>query len=343
MVEAPFMRIQRKLLGLTIFSVLAIALLPASSGAVTIGNDLENSPSNGTCMAMMSSTTCTISQNTLNAADQASGGLVAPSAGVITKWRVRTSGANGFSLGLRVLDGGHSIVGEAPRALPAIEGIHGYDTRLPISAGNRIGLDIHADGGMGMMTVGIIYNTVDPDSLWDFWSPALADNSTVAPNGGQDDIGLLLNADIEPDADGDGYGDLTQDLCLANAAAHGACPLPPAPAVAAISLFKVTTGNKRFELTSSIAATATFTIEKKLKGRKSGKKCKTSAKTGKKCTVYKKAGSITAPVVAGINSIKFGGKVSGKKLSAGSYRVTAVATTPAGEKSSAISAAFKVR
>ncbi len=31
---------------------------------------------------------------------------------------------------------------------------------------------------------------------------------------------------LEPDADRDGYGDLTQDLCPSSATTHGSCPLP---------------------------------------------------------------------------------------------------------------------
>ena len=32
-----------------------------------------------------------------------------------------------------------------------------------------------------------------------------------------------MNADVEPDADGDGFGDETQDQCPSDKATHGAC------------------------------------------------------------------------------------------------------------------------
>jgi hypothetical protein len=38
---------------------------------------------------------------------------------------------------------------------------------------------------------------------------------------------MLANADIEPDADRDGFGDETQDACPINAATQGACPAVP--------------------------------------------------------------------------------------------------------------------
>ncbi len=39
--------------------------------------------------------------------------------------------------------------------------------------------------------------------------------------------GGVMNASavVEPDADGDGFGDETQDGCLGNAAVQGACPV----------------------------------------------------------------------------------------------------------------------
>jgi hypothetical protein len=41
--------------------------------------------------------------------------------------------------------------------------------------------------------------------------------------GGMEDRELLLNADIEADADHDGFGDETQDLCPTNAATQRSC------------------------------------------------------------------------------------------------------------------------
>lgn len=37
---------------------------------------------------------------------------------------------------------------------------------------------------------------------------------------------LSLSAQLEPDADYDGYGDVTQDLCPNNAITQGVCPTP---------------------------------------------------------------------------------------------------------------------
>ena len=40
---------------------------------------------------------------------------------------------------------------------------------------------------------------------------------------------LNVTASIEPDADGDGYGDETQDGCTTNSSAQGQCPTPAPP------------------------------------------------------------------------------------------------------------------
>jgi hypothetical protein len=63
-----------------------------------------------------------------------------------------------------------------------------------------------------------------------FFSPTLADGGTprafssVGPN-----LELLVNADIEADADADGYGDETQDACPTDATTQGSCPDKVAP------------------------------------------------------------------------------------------------------------------
>jgi hypothetical protein len=48
---------------------------------------------------------------------------------------------------------------------------------------------------------------------------------------------IYLSAQVEPDADGDGYGDETQDCAPADAAVHEACtpPTPPVPLPAPVS------------------------------------------------------------------------------------------------------------
>jgi hypothetical protein len=56
-------------------------------------------------------------------------------------------------------------------------------------------------------------------------NPRLADASSPrAPGGTNSGDELKINADIEADADGAGFGDETRGACPSNPAAQGACP-----------------------------------------------------------------------------------------------------------------------
>jgi hypothetical protein len=94
-----------------------------------------------------------------------------------------------------------------------------------------------------------------------------------------------------------------------------------------------------------MAATTKFTIEQETVGRKKGKKCvkQTSRnRKGKKCKLYKAVrGSFTQSGGAGSNSFTFTGRIGGKSLKPGKYRLSAVAT--AGSSKSAVKqASFKI-
>jgi hypothetical protein len=81
----------------------------------------------------------------------------------------------------------------------------------------------------------------------------------------------------------------------------------------------------------SAAATVAFSVERKLVGRKVGKRCvkKTKANAGKKkCPLFKKLkGGFTHSGKAGQNRFKFSGRIQGKALSAGAYRLVGLTGT----------------
>lgn len=125
---------------------------------------------------------------------------------------------------------------------------------------------------------------------------------------------------------------------------------PPALSGAKLSSSKYTLGAKKqgfnFKLTSDKAGTATITFTKSAKGKKNGKNCaKPSKKLAKKknCTRWVTVkGSLSLPVVAGANSLKFNGKVGKRKLGAGTYRATVVVTSATGYQSNPVTKTFKV-
>jgi hypothetical protein len=175
-----------------------IAASPARAD-VTIGSTLTATPSAETCGG------CTFAQT--------SGVTTASERGVITRWRIK-AGAAGASARLQVIhrdSGAASEVTSSPVVSPPV-GTTVYPTRLPIALGDGIALattegSFFAGGGTA-----------------DVFIPALTATPAVATESRA--IEVLVNADIEPDADGDGFGDETQDECPTDASTQGDCAPP---------------------------------------------------------------------------------------------------------------------
>jgi hypothetical protein len=101
----------------------------------------------------------------------------------------------------------------------------------------------------------------------------------------------------------------------------------------------------RFRYALSEAAGVRFTIERRLVGRRVGGKCRPRTRRNRgrpRCVRFKRMHAFTAAGRAGANSTRFSGKVRRRRLPAGRYRVTAVATDPAGGRSLARTAAFRI-
>jgi hypothetical protein len=83
----------------------------------------------------------------------------------------------------------------------------------------------------------------------------------------------------------------------------------------------------------SQAATAAFTVQRPTQGRRKGAACVKARKRppkAKRCTRYVKAGSFTHADTAGPNRFRFSGRVGGRKLKPGAYRLRVVARNSAG-------------
>ncbi len=101
--------------------------------------------------------------------------------------------------------------------------------------------------------------------------------------------------------------------------------------------------------TDSQAATATFIVEQQLKGliagsgrsKRCGKASKHPKKGAKHCTYYKTLGSFTHADTPGTNALRFTGRVAGRALKTGSYRLSASAKSAEGT-SAVRTVAFKI-
>jgi hypothetical protein len=141
--------------------------------------------------------------------------LTAPSSGVITSWRVN----NGLTVGgygerLKVFrptgaPNAFQAVGESGTGTVAI-GQNVFASRVPIQAGDRIGATALAENEA------VFYCEASasvPVGTTQTFPP-------IAPG-----VELALSAVVEPDADGDGYGDETQDKCPQSASTQAECPV----------------------------------------------------------------------------------------------------------------------
>ncbi|MGH2960112.1 MAG: hypothetical protein ACRDKE_10950 [Solirubrobacterales bacterium] len=125
-----------------------------------------------------------------------------------------------------------------------------------------------------------------------------------------------------------------------------------APALSAVktSTTKYELGTKKpgftLTFTSSEAASLTAKFTKKGPGKKSGKSCKKPTKKNakaKNCSRWVAVkGSIALNAVLGANTLVFKGKVGGKKLGAGTYRLTLTGSDATGNKLTPVVKTFKV-
>jgi hypothetical protein len=180
----------------------------------------------------------------------------APSAGVITSWSYQAGSSPALILKLKVARsaGGDdiTIVGESASKSPVLDQLNTYtDVRIPVQSGDFIGL----------------YNDT-LNGLLSRDTPGYATHSLVGedPSPGDTDtyIGpsplpqIDVSAKVEPDCDGDQFGDETQDSDTSS------CPPPPSTTTASAP-----TGQR---------AAATKRCKKKPKGPKRAKCLKKAKK-----------------------------------------------------------------
>jgi hypothetical protein len=199
--------------------------------------------------------------------------VTAPVSGVITEWKVNSNlEVNGEAaitaelpriLQQRLLvlksNGPESftVVGEAPGGPLNPKGSNAYLSRVPVTAGDYLGL------------------TGSPYTLD---CPTESDADTVGETIGGVPVGstfkaqtakriqVPVTAKIEPDVDGDGFGDETQDMCPQSAAYQTPCP------VVEVSSLSVTRGKVvNIYVSTSLSAPVAITGTVKLAKDKSVK------------------------------------------------------------------------
>ena len=192
----------------------AFFVAPAASAATEIG---------GPCKA-----------NSLSAAKQvvqtgrAAAAFNTAAPGVVTKWEVVTGNQGPVAETLKVyrpLGSDIETIGESAPGNVEKETKNVFATRIPVPAG-------------------VIFGGYSPTGIPYCFQGGIPAGDTIAYSGENIPIGtskpagtsqagsrLALTVTVEPDADGDGFGDETQDACPTNPMVQGACPVisPPPP------------------------------------------------------------------------------------------------------------------
>jgi CSLREA domain-containing protein len=136
------------------------------------------------------------------------------------------------------------------------------------------------------------------------------------------------------------------DAASASAAITGAPAGPPpvgpgggtenaAPVLGTLKRVGKARTGKAIRLTSTLSEEATLSIrvDRLTSGRRSGKRCSTTARRGKRCTVVRSVGALAATGRAGTVSLTVPAKVARRKLAPGRYRVSVQATDAGGLRS----------
>lgn len=206
------MRAISKRLGTTVAGVaLGLALIGASpaAAAVEVGSDCE---ANGMVVGATLFPLTVGPDNSLP--------ISVPASGVATKWRVRSPSSDVHTEKLKVFRPTF-----APNQVQVIaesnlenvtEGHETFDIRIPVQTGDRFGVT----GKFGEGAIACIPGrSGDVSGIFVGESPP-GSTQTFSESGSQ----AAVSAVIEPDKDGDGYGDETQDKCPQGAAYQGECP-----------------------------------------------------------------------------------------------------------------------
>jgi hypothetical protein len=146
---------------------------------------------------------------------------VIPSDGVITSFTAASNtGANTTVLLIvkPVSSLTYNVVAESPPAA-FTSTFQTFPARIPVQAGELIA---------NYNKVCAFASTDANDVYSSFTGPEPAVGANQIFGGPQPNFRIDLSAQLEPDADHDGYGDETQDQCPSDANTQGPCPLTPA-------------------------------------------------------------------------------------------------------------------
>jgi hypothetical protein len=148
-----------------------------------------------------------------------------PSTGVLTSWSHLANAQAGsvrlVVVGPSAIAGHRTVVGTSALQPVTISTLNTFPTRIPVAAGTALALQTSAPA---MACVG---STGAGDAVSGAAAPYDPTTNLDLPTiSNQAGIRINVSAILEPDVDGDGFGDVSQDACPASALTQAACPVP---------------------------------------------------------------------------------------------------------------------
>ncbi|MDX6610654.1 MAG: hypothetical protein QOF85_2579 [Solirubrobacterales bacterium] len=193
-------------------TVLAIALSggPAATAATEVGDECVGNTAEGPYSLIPEAR-----------ASASALPLATPTGGVVTSWKVNSARPEPVPERMAAFRptgtaGTFQVLGESSDE-NVNQGLNVFSTRIPVKAGDRFGpVAVTVDSPLFCATGN------NGDQTWSFNGSVGTGSTHTFAAGVQVRVPML--AVIEPDKDGDGYGDETQDKCPQSAAYQGECP-----------------------------------------------------------------------------------------------------------------------
>ena len=198
---------------MTTIGVLA-ALAAPTYAATTVGQSAASSSCTSGAGQLMASTTTPPS-------------YVIPSDGVITSFTAASVGSSGSTvlLILKPVSGfTYNVVAKSPPGA-FTSTLQTFPTRVPAQSGELIG---------NYGTVCTLSTDDNSDVFRTFTGSEPATDADQDFPGSANTFRIDLSAQLEPDADHDGFGDETQDQCPTDASTQGPCPVAPVTPVTTV-------------------------------------------------------------------------------------------------------------
>ena len=266
---------RRVVTAVLVLAVPALALGPATAAGTGVGQTAANPAAVLGCAG----------QNVHVQDDDAGAASYVTTPGVITSWSLMAS-SYVAPVRLKIVREGspssYLVTGVSQLRTPSANTLNTFPDRIPVVAGDRLALYIAATSGVASCdfatgnasdVVATTNTSLEPDHA--------VGQSFFTTGSSLPSRRVNVSAVIEPDADGDGYGDLTQDGCPGRGDKTTECTPPD---TAASGPEKVRTTKKRAKVTLLLVSEAGATFTCAVDGAKAkpcGSPFKVKLKAGK--------------------------------------------------------------